>query len=161
MSRCEEHCVQRCWHPCCWFLEIVTECVTSQPKACYPWLQKLIDIGSWTASENLFTQWQDLLPVFLSTNLLIRGHSCVSSHIVSSENPSCVSARPRKNQRVCCRRRDFVFENCQICSSKWRRLSPRLHRSDGSVSVTLVSEFAGLVLQDDILFHFVQQQLKN
>ena len=47
MSRCEEHCVQRCWHPPC-FWEIVTECVTSQPKACYPWLQKLIDTGSWT-----------------------------------------------------------------------------------------------------------------
>ena len=50
---------------------LITECVTSQPEACYPWPQKLIDIGSWTASENLFTQWQDLFPVFLSTNLLL------------------------------------------------------------------------------------------
>ena len=33
----------------------------------------------------------------------------------------------------------------------WRRLSPLLHCSDGSVSVTLVAESASLVLQDDIL----------
>ena len=33
----------------------------------------------------------------------------------------------------------------------WRRLSPLLHCSDGSVSVTLVAESASLVQQDDIL----------
>ena len=133
--RCEEHCIRRCWHPSCWFLEtaycsashdasccahpmLITECVTSQPEACYPWLQKLIDICSWTASENLFTQWQDFFSVFPSTNLLVRGHLCVSSHTASSENPCCVSDLPRKHRRVCChfKRRDFVFENCQICS---------------------------------------------
>ena len=105
---------------CCANQVLVTECVTSQPEACYPWLQKLIDVGSWTASENLLTQWQDFFPVFLSTNLLARGHSCVSSHIVSSENPRCVSDRPRQHRRMCChyKRRDFVFENCQICSGK-------------------------------------------
>ena len=107
MSRCEEHCVQRCWHPPC-FLEIVTECVTSQPKACYPCLQKLIDTGSWT---ELVHPSGRISCLYLSTNLLIRGHSCVSSHIVSSANPSCVSDRPRKNHSVCCRfkRRDFCL----------------------------------------------------
>ena len=33
----------------------------------------------------------------------------------------------------------------------WRRLSPRLHCSDDYVSVTLVVDFANLILQDDIL----------
>ena len=122
----------------------------------YLWLQKLIDTRSKTESEKLFTQWQDLFPVFLSTNLLVRGHSCVSSHIVSSENPCCVPDRPRKHRRVCCRfkRRDFVFENCQICSSE------STHCGDCflscfiammAVPVTLVVEFASLLLQDDIL----------
>ena len=89
----------RCWHPSCWFLEtahcsaphdasccahpmLISECVTSQLEACYPWLQKLVDICSWTASENLFTQWQDFFSVFPSTNLLIQGHLCVSSHTI-------------------------------------------------------------------------------
>ena len=35
--------------------------------------------------------------------------------------------------------------------STWRRLSPLLHCSDGSASVTLVAESASLVLQEDIL----------
>ena len=35
------------------------------------------------------------------TNLLVRGHSCVSSYIVPSENPCCVSDRPREHRRVC------------------------------------------------------------
>ena len=98
---------------CCAYQMLITECVTSQPEACDPWLQKVIDVGSCTTSENLFKQWQDFFPVLLSTNLLVWGHSCVSSHIVSSENPRCVSDRPRQ---VCChfKRQDFVFENCQI-----------------------------------------------
>ena len=116
--RCEEHCTHRCRHPSCWFLEtaycsashdasccanqiLIAESVTSQPEACYPWLQKLIGIRSW-ASENLFTQKADFFSVFLSTNLLVRSHSCISSHILSSENPCCVSDRPRKHRRVCC-----------------------------------------------------------
>ena len=140
LSRCgdhgEEHCVERCWHTSCFFLEtaycsashdsnccaylmLVTECVTSQTDDCYAWLQKLVDIGSWTASENLFTQWQNLFLVFLSTNLLARSHSCVSSTIVPIENSRCMCDRPRQNRRVCChfKRRDFVFENCQTCFS--------------------------------------------
>ena len=57
---------------CCTYLMLVTECVTSQKYECYPWLQKLVDTGSWTAIENLFTQWQNLFPVFQTTNLLVR-----------------------------------------------------------------------------------------
>ena len=146
---------------------LITVCVTFQPEACYPWLQKPIDVGSWTVSENLITEWQDLFPVFLSTNFLVRGHSCVSSHIVSGENPCCVSDRLGKHRRVCChfKRRDFIFENCQICSSKSTHrgdgFSQRLQCSDGSVSAKLAVEIASLVLPDDILCHFVQQQLKN
>ena len=157
------------WHPSCWFLEtacssashdsnrcacrlLITECVTSQPLASR--LQKLIDTCSWTASENSFTQWQDLFPVFLSTNLLVRGHSCVSSHIVSSENPCCASDRPRKHRRVCChfKRRDFVLER----TARYVLASPRTEDTAYSatlmaVSVTLAVEFASLALQDDIL----------
>ena len=73
---------------------------------------------SWTASEDLFFQWKNLFSVFLSTNLLVRSHSCVPSHIVSRENPCCVSDRPRKHVCCDCKRRDLVFDNCQICSSK-------------------------------------------
>ena len=73
--KCGEHVVKSiafnaAGHPSCWFLEtaycsasddssccayqmLITEGVTSQPEACYPWLQKLIDICSWTGSENL------------------------------------------------------------------------------------------------------------
>ena len=124
--RCEEDCIHRWWHPSCWFLKtayfsashdanccanqvLVTEGVTSLPEACYPWLQKLIDISSWTASENFLTQRQDFFSLFLC-----------SSHIVSSENPCSVSDRPRKHWRVCChlKGRDFVFENCQKCSNE-------------------------------------------
>ena len=149
-SWCEEHGIQCCRHPSCWFLKraycsashdssycayqmLSTECVTYQPETCYPWLHKLIDIRSRTASENLFTQWQDLFSVFLSTDLLVRGDSCVSSHIVSSENPCCVSEHPRKHRRVCCHfeRRNFVFENCQICSSE------STHCGDGSLSCSI------------------------
>ena len=61
---------------------LITECVTSQPEACYPWPQKLIDIVSWIASENLFTQWQDLFPVFLSTNLLVGVSRVIFSHCI-------------------------------------------------------------------------------
>ena len=51
---------------CCACQMLITERVTYQPEVCYPWLQKMIDIGSWTTSENLFTQWQDLSPVLRS-----------------------------------------------------------------------------------------------
>ena len=37
---------------CCANQMPITECIASQPEACYPWLQKLI-------GENLFTQRQD------------------------------------------------------------------------------------------------------
>ena len=56
---------------------------------------------------------------------------------------------------VTVKRRDFLFDHCQICSSK------STYRGDGflccsialmAVSVILVVEFASLVLQDDILF---------
>ena len=132
--RCEEHGIQCCRHPSCWFLKtaycsashdssccayqmLITQCVMFQPEVCYSWLQKVIDICCWTASENLFTWWQD---------------------------------RARKHRRGCChfRRRDFVFQQVHAL---WRRLSPLLHCSDGSVSVTLVARSASLVLQDDIL----------
>ena len=122
----------------------------------HPWLQKLIDICSWTVSENLFTQWQDLFPVLLFTNLLVRGHSCGFSHNVSSENPRGVSDRPRQHRRMCCHfnRLDFCLQELpdmfwQV-HALWRRLSQLLQCSDGSVSVTLVVEFASVVIQDDI-----------
>ena len=38
---------------CCAHQMLITECVTSQPKACDPLLQQLIDFGYWTTSENL------------------------------------------------------------------------------------------------------------
>ena len=122
---------------------LITECVTSQPEACYPWLQKLMDVGSWTTSENLFIQWQDFFLVPLSTNLLVRGHSCVSSHVVSSENPRCVSDRPRQHRRMCrhFKRLDFVFENCQMCSSESTQCGDGILRGSialmALVSVTL------------------------
>ena len=62
---------------CCANQMLITESVTAQPKTCDPWLQNLVDIGSWAASENLFTQWQDL---------------CISVHD-SSRTVSCVSLR--------------------------------------------------------------------
>ena len=40
---------------------------------------------------------------------------------------------------------------CEQDCGLWKRPSPRRRCSDGSVSVTLVAEFASLVLQDDIL----------
>ena len=149
--RCEEHCIHHCRYSSCWFLKaaycsashdasccankmLITECVTSQPETCYPWLQKLIDIRSWTASENLFTQMQDLLSVFLSTNHLVRGHSCVSSHFVSSENPCCVSDRPRKHRRVCCHFKRLDFCLCELPRTVETAFSAA-HCSDGSVSV--------------------------
>ena len=112
--RCEEHGIQRCRHPPCWFLKtaycfashdssccadqmLITQCIASQPEAGYPWLHKLVGIHSRTASEDLFPQWKNLFSVFLSTNLLVRSHSCVPSHIVPRENPCCVSDRPRKD----------------------------------------------------------------
>ena len=58
-------------------------------------MQKLFVIGSWATSENLFSKWQDLFPLLLSTNLLVRSQSCVSSHAVSCGNPRCVSDCPR------------------------------------------------------------------
>ena len=134
--RCEEHCIQCCcthlagsWRrahcsashdsSCCAYQMLITECVPSQPEACCPWPQKLIDTSSWMASEDLFAQWKNLYFVFLSTNLLVRSHSCVIFHIVSRENPCRVSDRPRKHWCMCChcKRLDFVFDNCQICSS--------------------------------------------
>ena len=132
--RCEEHCIHRCWHPSCWFLETRTALLLMTPAAVpirssslsvsrpnqrpviHGCREKLIDISSWTTSENLFTQWQDLFPVRESS----RTGSFVSLFSVPNENPRCVSIRPRQNRRVCCRfkRRDFVFENCQICSGE-------------------------------------------
>ena len=101
----------------------------------------LLVLGDCSAGRRARTcshQWQDFFSAFLSRNLLVRGHSCVSSHIVSSENPCCVSDRPRKHRRVCChfKKTRLVFENCQICSSEshalWRLLSQLLHCSDSS-----------------------------
>ena len=47
-------------------------------------------------------------------------------------------------------RRDFVYENCQICASKTAYCGDVLLRySDGSVSLILFEEFASLVHQDD------------
>ena len=106
--RCEENGLQSFWHPLSWFLQtancpthhdscacayqvLVTEVVTAQPKACNPWLKKHVDIASWAASENLLSQWQDVLPAFLSKNLLKWCHACVSAHVVPSENPRIVS----------------------------------------------------------------------
>ena len=56
-----------------------------------------------------------------------------SSHIVSSENPCCVSDRPRKHRKVCChfKRRDFIFENCQIYSGK------STHSGDGFLNYSI------------------------
>ena len=73
---------------CCAYRMLIIGCVTSQPKACDPWLQKLIDIGSWATSENLFTKCQDLSSLLLSTSLLVRSLSCVSSLVVSCEKPT-------------------------------------------------------------------------
>ena len=80
--RCEEHGIQCCRHPSCWFLKkaycsashdssccayqmLITQCIASQPEACYPWLDMLIDIRSRTASEDLIPQWKNLFSVFL------------------------------------------------------------------------------------------------
>ena len=102
--------------------------------------------GSWKGRTALLLMTPAAAPIrcsSLSVSLLDRelpvvsvhessrtGHSCVSSHTVSSVNPRCVSDRPRKHRRVCChsKRRDFVFENCQICSSN------STHCGDGFLS---------------------------
>ena len=66
-----------------------------------------------------------------------------------------------RTRAVCLIVHDSIGE-CAVTSKDWivslrpsryvfRRLSPRLHCSDGCVSVTLVVEFANFVLQDDIL----------
>ena len=74
-------------------------------------LKKLIDIGSWAARSGLFTQRQDLLLVFLSTNLLVGCHVSVSAHFISCENPPSVSDGPRYHRRIWCNveRRDFCL----------------------------------------------------
>ena len=64
---------------------LITECVTAQPKARIPWVKILVDIGSWAASQNLFTQWLDLFLVFLSTNLVMWFDVSVPAHIISCE----------------------------------------------------------------------------
>ena len=80
--RCEEHGIQCSRHTSCWFLKtaycsashdssccacqmLITQCIVSQPEACYPWLQKLVDIRSRTASEDLFPQRKNLFSAFL------------------------------------------------------------------------------------------------
>ena len=101
---------------CCAHQMLITECVTSQPEACYPRLQKLIDIGSWTTSENLFTQWQDLFSrnsvhessrtgSFLSLLTLYRVRTHAACLITHGRIGECVVAS--KDGK-------FVFENCQI-----------------------------------------------
>ena len=122
--RCENHCLQSFWYPSSWFLEtadcptshhtsccayqmLITECVASQPKARNPWLQALVDIGSWAASEeDLFSRWQDLLPVFLSTNVLVR---CQTSLIVHGSIGECVVTPKNGN---------LSLKSCQICAGK-------------------------------------------
>ena len=125
--RCEEHGVERCRHPSCWLKTKYcsashdSSCSASQPEACYPWLHELIDIRCKTASDDLFPQWKNLFSLFLSTNLLERSHSCVPSHIVSRENPCCVSDRPRKHWVCChCKRRDL-----SLITARYVPASPR------------------------------------
>ena len=40
---------------CCTYQMLITECVALPTNACKPWLQKLIGVGSWATSQNLFT----------------------------------------------------------------------------------------------------------
>ena len=149
----KSHGIQCCRHPPCWFLKtaycsashdssccaeqmLITECIASQPEAGYPWLHKLVDIRSKTAREDLFPQWKNLFSVFLSTSLLVPSHSCVPCHIVSRENPCCVSDRPRKplvnvlsmqKTGFCLWSLPDMFWQVHVL---WRRLSPLLHCSD-------------------------------
>ena len=96
---------------------LITQCIASQPEACYPWLKEVHCRG---AVPFLYS---------LSTNLLVRGHSCVSSHTVSSENPCCVCDRPRKRWKVCChfKGQGFCLGELPDMFSRvhalWRRLS--------------------------------------
>ena len=59
---------------------LTTEGVTAHPKACDPWLKKLVDNGFWVADENLFTRWQDLFPVVLSPRIFSFGVMRVIAH---------------------------------------------------------------------------------
>ena len=43
--------------------------VTARPKACDPWLKKLVDTGLWAADEILFIRGQDLFPADLSPRI--------------------------------------------------------------------------------------------
>ena len=46
--------------------------VTAHPKACDPWLKKLVDTGFWAADEILFTPMAgSLSSTSLTTNLLL------------------------------------------------------------------------------------------
>ena len=148
------HCFQRCWHPSCWFLEtaycstshdssccahqmLITECVTFQPESCHQRLQKPIDTGSLDDEREL------VHPVAGSLSCISVHESSRTGSFVWSlltlyrvrTHVACLIVHGRIGE-VCChfKRRDFVFENCKICSQQvhdlWRRFSSRRHCSD-------------------------------
>ena len=103
--------------------------VTSQPKACYTWLLKLIDIGSWASSENLFTQWHDLFPALfvheasrtvsylsLLTLYRVRTHHCVSDcpqqQCVVTSGDGFLRGAITLRLCVCC----TCYRICQSCA---------------------------------------------
>ena len=120
-----------------------TQCIASKPER----LHKLVDIRSRTESEDLLSQWKNLSSVFLSTNLVVRSHSCVPSHIEAHENTCCVSDRPLKDGILSLITARYVPASPCTVETACLRCSIALM----AVSVTLVAESASLVLQDDIL----------
>ena len=123
--------------------------------------QKLVTHGYWSwltlapgqSSVYLFSRWQDLLPLFLSTNLLVR---CHTSQIVHGSIGECV-VTPKK--------REFVVEKLPDMrgqdSALWRRLSPRRRCSDDCVGNTWCRICQSCPSRRHYLGNFVQQQQKN